>query len=999
MLRLIFVIIFMQLFLSAQEQVSDIDFRGVNSNSDLSKGVGFLQINEVNYMLEEKESLIISKWDGNGFVLEHEVGNIDCQRINKDHMDPNRSLFEIREHKYYRILENGIQIIDVYSGSVTYEYNFENDGIDFITPIELHERRFYFTGNKDEINYRYQLDISSNVVTQIENKNRNELTQINDLLIGVEDKNLYISDLDTGEEVLLAVLQNNLVQVGIDRSNERFYLLESDGTLWLVDQEMNLVNTNCPIDNMDELRQIHVNGNNLVIIYEHTIGTPNTSTSKDRIVTYDLSSCNQTMDYTTGVRIFYAQGIQFVTSENDDTDYTFVGFYGSNPLNDGLEFGLYYVIDHKNKRIGGFDFISGIEDHTPFVHNDDLYFIAYRQSANFGRGQFIAKYEFENLSYKELNWHNDKARSATLGFPQDNNIIAALNSVLEEPQVLQINSEDKFQVIQDLDFNINLGLNTVLGVIPNQDEIFFASTGGLYSVLENSREIYNLENVTPIQTFQPGGNSTADYGLNYTDDKIAMAIETKRQYGGASLTYKIYDINTGETKIIELGDMNLSRRQLGPYMFHSGGDSQDTLQILDIRTGEIIPFPEMPFLILETAEGDGKGIFIWRASDASGDHKVFEIDYESSEITTIDIGLNAKRSIRVYAGHNNSYYFYDTGPYINDDNYRIQYLDAEGNISTIFDDAANLIDIIKSPYSDMTYFYLRDLDYNAIILAHDQINTDTIHLTDIDELYAATPEGILIKSNNKDFTPRVDERLYHFRPFEGVEELDFNIEARVYYEHVSDSVITLVTNADFRYPTYYTEYNFVDGVETTFEITVDGQPTFQACDFFFMSNLKRINEAEYICSVRCGKGFEPWILNRETHDLRPLKDLNPGLADSHPYNFTIFKDWVYFTALTKGGNRQVFRFPRSGISKNVELVSSHNHLEIYPIPAINQIHVKTDLKELMIFSMDGTLVHKQHDYTKDTPIQITSLGTGAHIIIGQDKEGEIYKSKFIKTEQ
>ena len=159
--------LFFSVFLCAQEKISDFTFKGVINSTNLNGKIGFAQIGDKHYMLEEGDSLKIYLYSDR-FVLIHTLVVDNTTSVNEDLDLPNRSHFVIRKNKYYRLLRDKLQIINVEDGVLEQNIAFWNENVKNYHKFELTDNALYVTFFDSENDYQlYSYDLVTGAVTDI----------------------------------------------------------------------------------------------------------------------------------------------------------------------------------------------------------------------------------------------------------------------------------------------------------------------------------------------------------------------------------------------------------------------------------------------------------------------------------------------------------------------------------------------------------------------------------------------------------------------------------------------------------------------------------------------------------------------------------------------------------------------------------------------------------------------------------------------------------------
>ncbi|MBK6498937.1 MAG: hypothetical protein IPG00_12555 [Saprospiraceae bacterium] len=118
-------------------------------------------------MLEEGDSLKIYLYSDR-FELIHTLVVDNTTSVNEDLDLPNRSHFVIRKNKYYRLLMDKLQIINVEDGVLEQNIAFWNENVKNYHKFELTDNALYVTFLDSDNDYQlYSYDLVTGAVTDI----------------------------------------------------------------------------------------------------------------------------------------------------------------------------------------------------------------------------------------------------------------------------------------------------------------------------------------------------------------------------------------------------------------------------------------------------------------------------------------------------------------------------------------------------------------------------------------------------------------------------------------------------------------------------------------------------------------------------------------------------------------------------------------------------------------------------------------------------------------
>lgn len=980
MLKHVVVFLFLPFFLFSQEQVSNIESYGLYQPTDIRYNVGFAKIDDVQYMIEEKDSVVISKFVNGVFIKQHVIENDNCDLRIYNTINPNRSLFDIRGSFYYRFLIDGIQIIDIAEGTIEYDYDFMADGFTRVIPSEMTENRYYFYGlPENENQYQtYMLDMSidevKNIVTPA---NRQNIPQVADLIAGVESsKNIYIYNAYTNLDSLVFESLEGIHSLSYSKSDNSFVVMESDGSIWKVDKNLNLIATNCTIADVSNLESIEIKGSKAIVAYNYM----SEDVRQDSIAIIDIENCEADMTFITDPIASYAVYSQHVIFEKNNNRFSIFGNYGFNET-DGFNQGAYYIIDHVKNTYTQIPHISSIQPYTPIVVDSSVYFVGIN-SSYWGANEYIVQYSIPTNSITKLDPNPDFATEyVTLGYPENNGLINVFNTYDESPVVWNYDGAGNFDEVQPLDFRFNLGAGYIDNVIPLKGRLYFSTFSGIYSVYNDSRTEFIFDDISfPIA-------SSRNNQIAVSGDKLAVA-----SFADAIPKFTIINSLTGEVDSIIEDQVTTSNGQAaGPFIFYSQGSGDSELHFYDVKTESIQTFSGIPYIVDSWLVRGVNNAFYYHDS-SFGNKVVYLIDYKTNEFIFVDIDIWYEDY--VVKGYDDSYYIIDRE--IGSDNSRIRLLTKDGNVQTIYEGVGRFSGERSTYYKNhpATIINLRHNNETSIYVTNDLVNTTVFDLPHYyqgsvrDEVLNSHNGKILFKTHDEDGDGR---HYWLYQAFETPIEIEFAQDQVLAFSDLTENRATLVF-----YDTNDGSTDIVNYDIQTHEKSIQEEIE-NTCGSHRSMDGIALGKDEYLITMYCDVGYEPLILNVEEGSLELLVDNFPGLISSFPRHFVRFKDWIYFTLRKKDNSVQWFRLD-TNFPTSIEEVDIHNNkdLKVYPTPTREILYLESDLVEIHIYSIHGQLVHKIDNYKGNEPLVIDFLSTGKYTIVGWNINNEIMKGSFVK---
>lgn len=978
MLKHLWIVLIFPILLHAQEQVTDIQYFGVNEPTALSGKAGFAFIDGQHYFLQDHDSLVISKFE-NGSLTGYAVIPKPEKKI-KSHriLVPNRSLFEIRDGKYYRFFINSVQVIDIKEGIETFHYDFEKDGFVTMVPNAIHDDNLYFRGNRYNQVSNYSLNTKTGVLSSVHlPSGREYTTYLLQYIPGVEaGKKLYLYDALQNKENLVYESQSGLQLSTFNGGDSTLAFVENTGELSIIDHLLNITYTGCTLQKATDLKAFRLEGKKLIAVFYNPDGP-----LQDIIKVFDIESCNEVLSFITETRQNYANNLRFNFNENNDTRFTIFGYFGENPT-DGFSQGLYYVIDHEKNRFTPINNLSQIVSYTPFVFEDAVYCIGVDGSF-WGSRNYILKHDLSNSQSKKLFPEGQNITNhAVLGYLLENQIVTAANTIQETPALWKLKREEEFLPIQSIDFRINLGVHVIDKIFPLTDRLYFNNKAGIYSVLNEGRPELLFNNPPLIMGFGTGNLPVTTY-----NNLIAFC-----EFSGNRTIFKVLDTSNGKLDSLALNENYAGGAIVpaGPFIFFSKGNNNSELQYFDLRNKAIKSYSWLPWMIDNNMfRGKKRAVYLERLT-FGWLNAVHLIDYETDFLDDLSIDFN--RQVEIIPGYDDSFYFIDQG--IGSENSRIRVLRKDGTLSTIYNGEGNYytsLNYRRDEKSPVTIINLIHKNQTSVFVVDNAEMTESLSLPHTHSVN--TTPNILANFGDKFIIRTRESDGFHFwfyRAFSEPEKIEEPNNKTLLFSGVTDSLALLLFRSNDSSLTLI-KYDHKNRL-----IQVIENPESE-CDFLWAVNQSiTIDDSRFLLSAYCYEGSEPWILDAENNKFTLLSDINPGIASGNPSNFIRYKDWIYFTSNIKDNSRQWFRYLLDSPSSVVEPIPiKSKSLTVYPSPASDMIHFDQDFEEINFYNAQGQSVQVARKYIAGQSIQFGHLDIGIYLFMALDHQNKLHTGKVI----
>lgn len=946
--------------LFSQEQVSDIETFGVVRQSDLTGRIGFAQFDDANYMLVENDSLTIYIWDNDEFKP---FISVKGQGELIDLKDRDRSLMAIRDGKYYRYINNGIQIIDIATGDIDFDSTHTCEEFEKPLQVELVDSSIYlYFQDRNSEQYKL-LNFATGALVDL-GINRPE-HQIGHLALITSDSAAVIKNLLTDEETEISIFPSGIAHRISSRIDTSFIIIDKEDKIWKLKYDEVPFLYDCPFFDVS-IENITIKGDLLISTKASSFG--------DRVTCYVQNLNNCSFDLISSIRLEEYQHFlktRFISNANCEPDFTVVNIDLVQTNSDGVTASRTIVIDHiNNKFIESDDMV--IEEGSPFRYDGNIYLHGLDFSFR-GTNNLRVPISKVNPLVEESRQINSSSSQVVMGYPIDDFIICATNTNFEDIKIWKIDRQDEFEEIQSISLSNNHGLYRIRKIFTYSDDIYYNTINGVYRLSDNNKLLIPADHRKLLSCpfcFE------LSLDLDIYDNKIRYLEDA-----GDNRVLHIYDAITENLVTFNdslFNDVSFQSKLIGPFQVFSDPNMQNETGIIDIRDGSISKVSEdistnfvIPF--------DDFALFKSRYSD-----QLNSIDYTSLEISTIPFDFG--RQSKIFNNKNGTAYIID----ISDSNIRIRRLKSLMDIETIYEGSGTASipfrPFLKSHGSNVSYITFSEDGINKVFL--DDSENSRLYTLFENEYISDIDKDHLLIQNNTSFNGG-DGVIGRIRPFEDIQRIqnDFLSDPVVYEELIGDTAFFLFKVGEDSLRSIY--YNLESGS--------------------FSAKIIRSNIEHYYNWIRLDDnrlfftgegldycGIEPRILDLDKAKISLLSDINRGPESSHIENFIETKNGLFFTAIISGVNRQWFSLSIDDVSAGIKPVNQVLDLEIYPNPTSCNIRVRKGFESISVFSQTGVEVIKLDDVDPSVVINLGSLESGTYIVIATDFLGRKSITKVVK---
>lgn len=954
--------------LMSQEQISDIEIRGVKNLSSLTGRVGFAQHNNENFMLVVNESLTIYRWENGNFIpfktIEGGGGSVQIK-------DKNRSDMSIREGKYYRNANGIIQIIDIATGEIDFDSSDIDGNISFFGFAEIVDNRMYFQ-HEGKIRFldfnsgelvdtdvdfeRYQ--IGHHVLVAGDNQINNETKIINLLTNEESESTVYPSGFS----------YNLTLSSRIDSS---FIIIDNEGSIYRLETDSDPYNTGCVLDfgtyTMEDIEDIDVRGDRLIVArYNELVDTT------VNIQVLNLSSCIEEQNLSIPILGAYG-GTTIADNEHFNADFTIIHINDTD-FSPGGKFGHTHIVDHTINEVFKSEDMSWLDEGTAFKYRDDIYFHGGVKSLfPFGERP-TARVNVVDDSSHRIDQSLRSVISIVIGYPIDGSVIFATNSIEEEILISKLSEEDRLQVLKSISLSRNHGLLDPLDIVTIDDNIYYSVLTGLYRITDSNEPLvpteYNELFFDPI-------NGIDSRPLEIYEDKIRFV---QNNVHNSREKLHIYDTSSDELLSYDSGPLSgatFESELLGPYQFyiHNG-----EVAILDIRDGSNLAIQRTFFPNIYFSSANF-GYF----GGTNNLDEINVIDYSTNIIQTIPFDIG--NYLKVFNSKDGSAYIADIAD--SNDQLRIRRIDSPSDIELIYEGtqqgSTTQVKFYNSKGSDIVFISFEE-DDKVNVLVDDTEKTRLYSLSE-DQYISDFNNGQLLFQSNTHI--RIgDGEIGLIKPFQDIVTVqnDILVSPVLYQDFSDDSALFVFKEGDDSLK--FVSYDLINKDLVVNVIKSD-------LDNYY--DWLRIDENQFLLSASDSGnyGSEPWLVDLSNEEITLVSDINPGKSNSFPQNLIKTEHGIFFTATVSGINKQWFRLFGSGVTL-VEAINEPKELAVFPNPTTSQIQITSSYKSLTIFSLSGHELITYNDIDESSIIGLDDLEAGMYILLASDNSGEVYMTKVIK---
>jgi len=980
-MRLTFLLALLTYGLFAQEQVSDIDNYDVINPTEIDQKMKFTVINGVQYLVEEHEDIIISRWQNGNFEKLYELENLYPEKTKLSANDDYDEFLLIADGKYVRITDQTLEVIDIVTGVRERNIDYTQFRLFFRKINDVVGSRILMTANRYDEDRLLVFDLSISKFVYLPNY----LFRVGFKIL--EDRVIYMNEDSTAVgEWLFSDFSNRRIYTSNDKihtwssseKDQSVTVLESLGSIHRVFKDSITVTFDCEVTDILPDDEFHFFTDRYIRINN---GMTNINTPDIEVV--NLNNCQIENSFRTNVNSSnYNNSIILTKNRFADESFTIFAQYG---VGFGAE---QFIINHNDHSISPLAFSFRVIDYSPIIQDGSIYLSA---ENNLDFETYDRHFLRHDLSTKETKFLAPNSSpgfglTAIVGYPEDEGMVVAYNTYQENPAIYSLDEDDIFTEIQALNYDSKLGFNNIYNVNVHEDKLYVHSRRNIHEVGNSTNFLSKSE-----EAFQNRFSTYSIIGFTEYEDKVAFAATD------ASDSLMLYMYETTSEKLDSLrppsgfGNSLNSIKNIGPLLTsgsHYYNLRDNTFGVFD----DDVSFYDY---------GIGMDKVTFSNRNTSNSYDVGVLDINSLEIDLYNFGLT---NPEIYSGFDNTAYIVDAE---NFSRLVLYFLNSSGELEFLYSiDNANFIgrsflsssngtqNFIKNEVSNkkLNNFEFIDRDADKVIIVSHDTNTSYINeYENVDNRTIISDEwddGYFVKESNA---------LSYFSIASGVENI-YTLDTSESLDGEllqGDSIVVFTITDDTASTHEILKYNIGLGV---IENRVDINSNIECEDLNPMAFLSDDSVLCYCVNgfsdiklvvVDVSDGSIDFIDNPNSNIQQILTHI--GLYDVGSY--------VYFPAIILDGSTQWFRVDKNNYNLNPVPEEVEEVKSIMTIPTVSSdvIQLEESFDQFTILNKNGDVMDVYSSYIQDRQIDISAYSDGMYYIISLDvTSGKVRQGTFIK---
>ena len=958
--------IFCPFFLLSQEQVSDVYFDDVINLQYFNGYAGFVNIEEKNYVILNRDSLMIFTFENEELTLLHSITDrpaIDYQLtlLHKPHL----SGLAIEGKNIFRFYRDRIQVIDILTGALEVNYDLDTTPYSMYQALKIYGDYFFFRGfgeGNQRLVFRFNWKTQELTVLPPFFVDLGYEMMINQkFYFNVPGEN-QIQSLDglTGEVDTVLEYQSDITffQRNLDQGRE-YITIGDQSDLYLIDEDFALIFFPCSNFSPQSIKTLHKRANKVFM------SRWNPNFDVDVMSIFDIQTCDKIQEFQIeGVSEDQKVELYDYLSEN----FTLIAYPGDFYGN----FGYTFMIDHDKQSFHvteiGLRPLSG----QVMVSSTSIYYIEYTSGDFLPPYYNLMKYDITTGTFKRILPYPNLSHTTVLGLLDSDELYFMADYDEYDPQIWKLTEDEELSAIAPMDFKSNHGVGERHDILVDDDKIISVGIGGMMITQDFTDHIHVGGLYSDLLV------SETEYGcLMYRNDSLFVLSSDKFGLNTDLTFYKKHSFFSGNN--IASNGLLFNFLSGDTHLYYDFNDREEkrlTFQGTEVSANRYVLGQD--YIIMGKIEGIGVYSF-------------YLFEKESQTLTRLENAPSRSRFIRT--AKNNTFYFSNTDFMI--DQTVIHRFHPQEGFTKIFEgdgEGVGWRDSVEEGKEPLMTVDLK-LD-NKVKIVSD--NGNETHITEVEH---DNPNFNTVVKNQKgehhilQTEVQGENSTYYYRFGSEPILIPIGIEADLRASHIDGDIALLFYQLanTFSYQVY--QYNMTtDEVSEIVQFGV-GHGLSQ-----YITTLE--SKSKYLFAYREeNTGYEPWILDIESGSVVLLANIAREDDSGSPRNFTRAGEYVYFTSKLDDGSRQWFRI-ESSVVNGVDKFEVHpiGNINIFPNPTTAFIFLDRKYASIDIYNSLGDHVFSLQGYTSGEKIDVTRLPEGQYFLHLNDEEGITYSGKFFKTQ-
>lgn len=981
LVSLILIVFFCASSASTQEQITNYKQLASNYPKNLKDHLSFHDDEGNKYMVvDQRGNTSVYKWQNDSFELYLDIPIEKSIDLSEEFLYRYQNAeVLIEDNNMIRIYGSYIDVTDINTGNRLLSKSSSDYGVFNIDNSQAVDSILYFNASSGEANNLGGTTNSRKLFgINIYNQKLKQLPNLS----YINDENLTSHDFYYSDSLANNIMKYNFLTDEVtmhykstsgikyqkhSRSDSSMFIVEKDNSLIKVFKDGNVKNFDVKLVS-ENVKHLYINGNRLLVL----LSTSNTAV--DSLVVHNLVEKRIELEIEIGgLEERYSSGSYFVNNELNDTTFTILGYRDYNYKN-----GLHFVIDHKTEEFRYFDFVHSVDQESAVRFDNDIYFTF----TNFHYEPFndvgLIKCDFNKPEVEELFVELDHKElhlySFLLAFPIDDSLFIATNSLVNSGTIWSVGYDSNLAPSFYFDLRDNLGFANLQDKVTSNGEIFFKSTGGVFSIKDT------VVKYVDIEEYVSALSSVKEVRFGQHENYIAFFYVEGEQLSVCTINTNTHDIEC-EIMNVSIRPNYIERPQAYKHLLFF--QMSDFLYVYNMKDKNLHKISdELPYLSSLSAFSETR---LLTTIGYNEEQQLFVLDYEA--LSVLPLNINFSKTVQLYPARNDNFYVVEHNN--STQSSRIILIKADNSFEEIYNgpgkvSVEDIFNVERYPNDlNRQFFTITNNNDEVLIVSNNLAETHFFTLNN-SEVILSSKSHLLLRSE--------EDASYQYFLSNGIEEPKFlfehDVSSALHGTYINEKEILLYTLKSDSIPEYY-NYNIEN--ETLRHFSIAKKLSNKNTSLF------RVDSDRFIIQLRINKTILPWLLDLELEEFIELPNLYDQVVSNYIDDVTYIDDKMYFTATIKNGSRQWYVFD-SSLNTATELidVSKVKELKVSPSPSSSLIEVSENLNHVNIYTINGMPIKYLQSIGKSEFIDVSQFDSGQYIIQGVTAKGDKVIGRFIK---